>query len=97
MTNGVNTFIVNCISDITANRERCKELVENSVGIITAICPHVGYKTAAKIAQEAIETGGSVRTIALREGVIKEAELNYILDPFAMTEPGIPGKNLILK
>lgn len=55
LTNGVNTFVENCISGITVNRKRCKELVENSVGIITAICPHIGYKKAAIIAKTAIE------------------------------------------
>lgn len=53
----VNTFVDNCVSGITANEDRCRYLVENSVGIITAICPHVGYQKAAEIAKEAIKTG----------------------------------------
>ncbi|CAM2738350.1 aspartate ammonia-lyase [Hathewaya histolytica] len=97
LTNGVDTFTKNCIVGITANKERCKSLVENSVGIITAICPHVGYAEAAKIAKTAIKTGEPVRKIAIEEGIFKEAELDKILNPKEMTEPGIPAKELILK
>lgn len=97
LANGVNTFVVNCITGITANRERCKELVDNSVGIITAICPHIGYKRAATIAKTAINTGASVRKVILKEGILNESDLNKILDPIIMTQPGIPGKNLIAK
>lgn len=86
---GVNTFVDNCIVGITANKERCKELVENSVGIVTSLCPHVGYKKAASIAKTAIKTGASVRKLILDEGILNEKELNEILDPVAMTEPGI--------
>lgn len=95
LTNGVNTFIENCINGITANRDRCKELVENSVGIITAICPHIGYKRAAQIAKTAIYTGESVREIILKNGIMNEKELKEVLDPIGMTEPGISGKYLI--
>lgn len=86
---GVNTFVDNCIVGITANKERCRELVENSVGIVTSLCPHVGYKKAASIAKTAIKTGASVRKLILDEGILNEQELNEILDPVAMTEPGI--------
>lgn len=86
---GVNTLVDNCIVGITANKERCKELVENSVGIVTSLCPHVGYKKAALIAKTAIKTGASVRKLILDEGILNEKELNEILDPVAMTEPGI--------
>lgn len=97
LTNGVDTFINNCIKGITANREHCKELVDNSVGIITAICPHVGYKEAAKVAKTALKTGEPVRKIVLEEGILDEAALDIILDPYGMTEPGISGKELLEK
>lgn len=93
LTYAVNTFIDNCVKGITVNEERCRDLVENSVGIITAICPHVGYTTAAQIAKEAIKTGTSIRQLILEAGLLNEAELNEILNPFNMTEPGISGKN----
>ena len=93
----VHTFVDNCVSGITANENRCRYLVENSVGIITAICPHVGYQKAAEIAKKAIQSGESVRDLILKEGLLKKEELDEILNPAAMTEPGISGKELLLK
>ena len=93
----VQTFIDNCVSGITANENRCRQLVENSIGIVTAICPHVGYQKSAEIAKEALATGESVRTIILREGLLNAEELDSILDPVHMTEPGIPRKDIIQK
>lgn len=93
----VQTFVDNCVTGITANENRCRYLVENSVGIITAICPHVGYQKAAEIAKRAIKTGESVRSLILEEKLLTEQELNEILDPVHMTEPGISGKELLHK
>ncbi|WP_313582165.1 aspartate ammonia-lyase [Lacrimispora sp.] len=93
----VQTFVNNCVSGITANEARCRFLVDNSVGIITAICPHVGYQKAADIAKKAMLSGKPVRTLILQEKLIGEEELDHILDPVHMTEPGISGKNLLLK
>lgn len=93
----VQTFVDNCVSGITANEARCRFLVDNSVGIITAICPHVGYQKAADIAKKAMLSGKPVRTLILQEKLIGEEELDHILDPVQMTEPGISGKNLLLK
>lgn len=95
LANGVNTLRENCVRGITANQERCKTLVDNSVGIITAIVPHVGYKASAKIADEAIATGKPVRDLVLRDKLLTEAQLDEILDEFAMTEPGIAAKHLL--
>lgn len=97
MAYAVQTFVDNCVSDITANETRCRYLVENSVGVITAICPHVGYQKAADIAKQAIKTGESVRDLILKEGLLTEDELNEIMDPVNMTEPGISGKELLVK
>jgi len=93
----VQTFVDNCVSGITANEARCRFLVDNSVGIITAICPHVGYQKAADIAKKAMLSGKPVRTLILQEKLIGEEELDHILDPVQMTEPGISGKGLLLK
>ena len=97
MAYAVQTFVDNCVSGITANETRCRYLVENSVGVITAICPHVGYQKAADIAKQAIKTGESVRDLILKEGLLTEDELNEIMDPVNMTEPGISGKELLEK
>ena len=71
--------------------------MDNSVGVITAIVPHVGYKNAARVAKRAIESGEAVREIVLEEGLLTEEELDQILDPFALTEPGIAAKHLLDK
>lgn len=88
----VATLVDNCIVGITVNRERCKELVDNSIGIITAICPHVGYQCAANVAKEALRTGKPVRELILEHKMLTREQLDTILDPFTMTEPGILGK-----
>lgn len=93
----VQTLVDNCIAGITANEEKCRSEVQQSVGIITAICPHVGYERAAVIAKEAIRTGASVRSLILRDKLLTEAELDLILDPYSMTEPGISGEELLNK
>ena len=92
----VRTFVDNCVSGITANETRCRYLVENSVGIITAICPHVGYQAAADIAKKALKTGEPVRDLILKEGLLTEEHLDQILNPVNMTEPGISGKELLM-
>ena len=93
----VETLVDNCIVGITANEERCRQLVENSVGIITAICPHVGYEKTADIAKKAINSNESVRSLILKENIMDEEELSRILDPNHMTEPGISGKDVLMK
>ena len=97
LTNAIRTFIDNCISGITANEEHCRDLVENSVGIITALCPHVGYQPAADAAKKALKTGASVRSVILSEGLMNEEDLNIVMNPFSMTEPGISGEELLKK
>lgn len=95
LAGAVQTFVDNCVSGITANEDRCRYLVENSVGIITALCPYVGYEKAADIAKRAIQTGESVRKLILEEKVMTEEELDEIMDPVNMTEPGISGKKTL--
>ena len=94
LKNVVSVFNKKCVQGIRPNVKRCKELVENSIGIITAINPHVGYEVASRIAKKALKTGRSVREIVIEEGVLTEEELNIILNPNEMTEPGIAGKEL---
>ena len=89
---GVDTFVENCILGITANEDKCKEYVERSVGIVTALCPYIGYKESARIAKKAIKTGMSVKEIILEEKLFKEEELETVLDAKAMLHPGIIGK-----
>jgi len=84
LTGAVNTFTNNCVVGITANEERCRELVDGSVGVITAICPKVGYKESADIAKEAIKTGASVREVLRKTKLFSDEEIEKILDPETM-------------
>lgn len=95
LKNGMNVFRRFALEGLTANVDRCRELVEYSIGVVTAINPHVGYEVATKIAKEALETGRPVREICLEMGVLTEEQLNEILDPIEMTNPGISGRKYI--
>ncbi len=81
-----------CIEGITANEERCRRYVEESNALATALNPYIGYSAAAKVAQENVRSGRPIREIVLEMGLLPADELDRILDPTAMTEPGIPGK-----
>ncbi|TCK08982.1 aspartate ammonia-lyase [Marinobacterium mangrovicola] len=83
----INTLSAKCIRGITANRERCLDLVNNSIGIITALNPYIGYDNASRIAKQAVTNGESVRDLVLAEGLLSEAELNEVLSIDAMTAP----------
>lgn len=87
LTKATMTFVDNCIIDITANPNRCKELLDQSVGTATALCPYIGYTKAAEIAKNSLKTGVSIKNIVLKEGVINSDKLDNILNPLAMTSP----------
>ncbi|MCZ8512212.1 aspartate ammonia-lyase [Paenibacillus filicis] len=95
MNQAFQVFRKYCVEGIQANIDRCKQYVDNSVGIITALNPHLGYETAARIAREAILSGRSVRELCLEHNVLSEEELDVILNPYEMTHPGIAGKSLL--
>ena len=84
LAGAVETFVDNCIVGITANPERCRELVDGSVGVITAICPTLGYKESADIAKTAIKTGASVREILKSKQIMSDEEVDKLLDPATM-------------
>lgn len=97
LKNGAQTLNYNCIKGITPNAERTEEMVQNSIGIITAINPHVGYKNASEVAKESLKTGRTVRELTIEKGLLTEEELDVILDVYNMTNPGISGKELMKK
>lgn len=86
LTHAVDTLTDNCIIGITANEERCQKLLDASVGITTALCPYIGYKKAASLAKESLHTGIPVKKLVLKHGLMKEKQLDIVLDPYAMTE-----------
>lgn len=89
LRNVCRVFRLRCVAGITANEQHCREMVEKSIGLITAISPHVGYEVSSAIALEAVQSGRTVREIALAYGVLSAEELDLILDPYGMTEPAI--------
>jgi fumarate hydratase class II len=91
LANVVDAFCEKCVRGIGANKERCRELVELSMAMVTSLAPIIGYDRAAEIAKESAKTGKTVREICLAKKVLPEAELNRALDPVAMTEPGGTG------
>ena len=91
--NAVNAFTDKCIDGIVADRGRCEEMVEKSLAMATALAPVIGYESAAKIAQEALATGRTIRQIAQDKKLLSKEELDKLLDPWRMTEPGIPGRS----
>jgi fumarate hydratase, class II len=91
LANVVRLFRDKCVSGITANRERCQELVEYSMAMVTSLAPIIGYDRAAEIAKESAKTGKTVREICREKQVVPEVDLNRILDPIEMTKPGGDG------
>ncbi|MDO4288431.1 MAG: aspartate ammonia-lyase [Eubacterium sp.] len=87
LTNAVDTFIDNCIIGITANPDRCEELLSQSIVTVTALCPYIGYKEASEIAKESILTGKHVEQIVKDKGLLNPEVLETLLDPTLMTEP----------
>ena len=84
LTAAVGTLTENCIRGITANADRCRSLLESSVGVITAVCPYIGYKQAADIAKEALRTNTPIRKLLLDKNLMDEDTIAKILDPATM-------------
>lgn len=89
LSKGVLVFTEKCISGLRANETRTKELVELSLAMCTALSPKIGYDSAAKIAKQAYATGKTIREVAQELNVLPPDELNKVLDPWSMTEPGV--------
>lgn len=84
---GFDVLKVKCIDGIVANGERTEEMVKNSIGIVTALNPYIGYKNSTEIAKKALATGGSVYDIVLEEGILSKEKLDDILSPKNMIGP----------
>lgn len=88
LTGAVRTLTDNCVLGITANEEHCKYLLDHSVCTVTALTPHIGYKHSATIAKEALKTGKTIRELVKEEKLMDDKELDRVLDPEHLTEPG---------
>jgi len=89
LANASRLLAESCVDGITANRERCEELVERSLAMVTSLVPKIGYDAAAEIAKESVKTGRTVRELCREKKVLPEDELNEALDPWGMTEGGV--------
>ena len=87
LRNGCITLADRCVKGITANPERTRATVENSIGIVTALNPYIGYANATSVAQEAHATGGSVYQIVLDRGLLSKEQLDQLLRPEMLTTP----------
>ena len=85
LINVMNTLRTLCVEGITVNADHCYEMVKNSIGIVTALNPYIGYKASTKVAKEALESGRSVYDLVLEHGLMTKEKLDEALDPKAMT------------
>ncbi|MCR5288382.1 MAG: aspartate ammonia-lyase [Treponema sp.] len=86
---GTRTFVDKLLDGMEANREQCQKWVDNSVGVVTALLPHIGYEQSAMLAKEAYNTGRPIRDIILEKGILSKEQLEHIMSPAQMTHPGI--------
>ena len=89
LTSASNLLVDRCVQGITANRERCNELVELSLAMVTSLAPLIGYDAAAAIAKESVATGKTVRQICVEKQVLPPDELKAALDPYGQTLGGV--------
>jgi aspartate ammonia-lyase len=87
LKNACVTLTSRCIIGIEANRDVCRQYVENSIGLVTALVPVLGYERSATIAKEALKTGGSVLDLVLEKGWMTKEDLDDMLSPENMTDP----------
>ncbi len=84
-----SVFAEKCVNGLKADEERCREMIEKSLAMVTALSPRIGHDRAAEIAKEAYRTGRTIREVAMQKGVLPARELEKILDPWRMTKPGL--------
>jgi len=80
-------FEEKCVIGIVADEERCSYLLNQSIGSITALVPHIGYANASRIAKAALHSGDTVRSLVIAEGMLSEEELDHLLSPQSMLSP----------
>ena len=87
MSDSAKSFAKYCVSGLKADKKRIKELLDNSLMLVTALAPHVGYDNAAKIAKKALKNKTKLKDEALKSGLISEKEYDKIVDPKKMINP----------
>ncbi len=92
LNDAVVLFRERCIKGIIVNEDKCKENLEKSTSLVTALIHHIGYDKASEIAKKALKEDKTIRKLLKEENILKEEEINKILNPYEVTKPGIPGK-----
>ena len=87
LSHGMDTLRTKCIDGITANEEVCRRMVYNSIGLVTALNPYIGYEASSKLAREALATGKGIYDLVLEHGLMEKAELDHVLLPEKMIKP----------
>lgn len=90
LINGTKALTEKCVLGIEANADRCKDLLDNSLVLATALVPYLGYDATARVAKHALATGASIRDVVIEEGLVPESELDKILSPVAMLDRAVP-------
>ena len=90
LTNGLHAFKTKALDGLQANEAQCRHFLERSLGLATALNPIIGYEKAAEVAREARKTGKTVKEVILAKGYLTEEQMEKILSPEKLTEPGIP-------
>lgn len=88
LVNGMKTLNYRCIEGITANEDRCREMVLDSIGLVTALVPWIGYEASNELAREALESNKSVYSLVLEKGLLSKEKLDQVLAPENMIRPG---------
>jgi len=87
LKNGMNTLKLRCVDGITANEDRCRQLVHHSIGLVTALNPYLGYEVSTQLAKEALATNRSVYELVLEKGLLTKEQIDLILAPENMIKP----------
>ena len=88
----MHVLLTRCVSGIKADEDRCRELLDRSTALATALSPYIGYAATAEIAKEAVATGRPIRDLVRERGLLTDLEVDSILSADAMTTPGVPGR-----
>jgi aspartate ammonia-lyase len=91
LTNMCRAFAEFAVSGIEANRERARDLMERSSALSTPLAPYLGYGLAAEISKQAVREGRTIREIVVERGIFTAEELDELLSPHELTEPGVAG------
>ena len=88
LANVSNVFVDKLLDDLVVNKQRCTELIEQSLMMVTSLAPEIGYDNAAKVAKKAFDNNATIRQLVSTEGLVDEPKLSELLDPASMTRPG---------